>query len=260
MQSMNLFEIPSFTIEDKYLYFGKNVTKGTQVKYKKDNIYYKLDENGREGFVEFLVSEILNCSDLDKNLFVKYSVCKVNDRMACCSKSFLNANEEFFTMNAIYKILTGNSDLADYLASLSEAKARLQYLCETIANFGFNKDEFYLYLNRLLQLDYLIENTDRHPHNFGLIINNVTGSCRIAPIFDNGRALHTVDETYCSCTISGSFGDQITAFNFPVIPAFRIDYDKAFNFLKAATLDFGKRKETEFLIKQLEVNEDLFRL
>ena len=260
MQSINSFDVPSFTIEDKYLYISKTVTKGSQIKYKKDNVYYKLDMDGRESFVEYLVSGILECSDLDKDSFVDYFVCKVNGRRSCYSNSFLDTNEEFITMNTIYKLLTGKNNLADYLASLSEAKTRLQYLCESIESFGFNKEEFYLYLKRLLQLDYLIENTDRHPHNFGLIANNVTGKYRIAPIFDNGRALHTVDETYCSCTISGSFSDQITAFDFPVTAAFHIDYDKAFKFLNEVESAFGKVKETEFLLKQLKENEDIFRM
>ena len=260
LNKRDISEIKSYKLEKKYLYTGKSLTKGTQIKYKKDNVYYKLDSCGKEGLVEYLVSGILRCSDLGEGAFVEYVMCKVNDKPACFSSNFLNDNEEFITMNSIYQIVTGKTDLSDYLGYLSDAPRRLDYLCDLADVFGVDRDQFYLYLNRFVQLDYLIENTDRHAHNYGVVLNNVTGKCDIAPIFDNARSLHTVQETYCSCTISGSFSDQLTAFSFPVIAAFKIDYEAAFRFLDQTLELYGNCQEIQFLKEQLRNNEKLFKM
>ena len=45
------------------------------------------------------------------------------------------------------------------------------------------------YLSQILSLDALLLNPDRHFNNLGIVINNQTGKCRTAPIFDNGAAL-----------------------------------------------------------------------
>lgn len=38
-------------------------------------------------------------------------------------------------------------------------------------------------------MDALLLNSDRHFNNLGIVINNQTGKCRTAPIFDNGATL-----------------------------------------------------------------------
>ena len=45
------------------------------------------------------------------------------------------------------------------------------------------------YLSQILSLDAVLLNSDRHFNNLGIVINNQTGKCRTAPIFDNGAAL-----------------------------------------------------------------------
>ncbi len=45
------------------------------------------------------------------------------------------------------------------------------------------------YLSRILSLDVLILNTDRHFNNLGFILNDKTNTIREAPIFDNGSSL-----------------------------------------------------------------------
>ena len=45
------------------------------------------------------------------------------------------------------------------------------------------------YLSKMLALDALILNTDRHFNNIGIIANSKENKYRFAPIFDNGRSL-----------------------------------------------------------------------
>lgn len=248
----------TFELGNEYIFIGKSITKGTQIKYKKDDLFLKLDGSGREAFVEYVVSNILNCSDLEKKDYVVYDMCQVNHKSACYSYNFLKDDEEFITMNSLYQIATGGVDLSDHLASLSGAKERLEYLCNLASAFGISEKDFRTYLHNLVQLDLLIENTDRHVHNYGIILNNTTGNYRIAPIFDNARALHTVEETYCSCTLSGSFHDQLTAFEFPVKSSFRLDYKRVYAFLDDTLKAYGDYKEIQFLRNQLQQYQDLF--
>ncbi len=46
-------------------------SKGNQLKFCRDNIWYKADYLGYEGLVEYTVSKLLGLSDLEKDEFVE---------------------------------------------------------------------------------------------------------------------------------------------------------------------------------------------
>ena len=58
-----------YILDKKYRIYSKSITKGTQEKYLRNNYYYKVNKLGNEGLVEYLVSEILKCSNLPNNEF-----------------------------------------------------------------------------------------------------------------------------------------------------------------------------------------------
>lgn len=64
MIDMEIGDIREYTIEDRDIYNSASTTKGTQIKYKKDNYFYKLDKMGKEGFVEYLTTILLLHSEL----------------------------------------------------------------------------------------------------------------------------------------------------------------------------------------------------
>ena len=257
---MNIESINNYTIEDKYIYNSASTTKGTQIKYKMDNYFYKLDRMGREGFVEYLVTTLLSHSTLKPEEYVSYEYCMINGHDGCKSENFLRDGEEFVTIHSLYQKFTGNSDFADFLMSKRDAGERLDTILELICGLGIPVEEFRHYLNVLVQIDLLIANTDRHVHNYGVIISNETGF-RMAPVFDNGRSLCTDHSNItASCTLSGSFEEQVTAFGYPVEVCFRIDYDGLYEELEIIEKRYNKGIEIITLRNRLKEYEDIFRL
>lgn len=108
-----------------------------------------------------------------------------------------------------------------------------------------------------MQLDMLIENCDRHVHNYGVIFSD-TGF-RQPPIFDNGMSLRTNGVQHpAACTLSGSFMEQVVVFGFPVKPAFLVDYHSLFRDLKRIEEKYGALPELGVLKGNLKEHRDLF--
>lgn len=249
-----------YKLSKKYLVSIKSLSKGTQEKYYKEGFYYKTNLSGNEGFTEYLCSRVLCNSTIRKNLFVKYEYCKINSILGCRSKSFLGKDEEFITIENLYKRVTGKNSLSDYLSYLSNSTDRLGYILYLVSNF-VNVSHYKNYLGTLMQLDLLIQNTDRHTHNYGLIYNSSLNTFRIPPIFDNGKSLDT-DRTgnKSSCTISGSFEEQVVTFGYPVKPYFKIDYSKLNQDLRRIEKTYGKDREIEILRERLNEYSYLFKI
>ncbi|MBR4600363.1 MAG: hypothetical protein IKO39_09990 [Treponema sp.] len=60
-------EIEEFSIDDAYLVRTSGTSDGTQDKYFKDNLWFKLDRYGGEGLAETAVSKILYASGMDSS-------------------------------------------------------------------------------------------------------------------------------------------------------------------------------------------------
>lgn len=252
-------DVVDYLIDDKYIYNSASTTKGTQIKYKKDDYFYKIDKMGREGFVEYLVSVMLSYSTLDPKEYVSYECCKINGLSGCRSRNFLNDEEEFVTVHSLYQKYTGNSDFANYLMTKRSAEERLEEILELVDGFGISWEDFRHYMNVLVQLDLLIENTDRHVHNYGVIMSNNNGFS-MAPIFDNGRALRTDNSNiFSACTLSGSFEEQVTAFGYPVKACFTIDYPGFYDELSRIKQIYGNCVEITTLEKRLKEYEYIFK-
>ena len=251
----------NYELSDKYIVFGKTTSKGTQKKYFIDSYYYKVNKSGNEGFVEYLVSRILHFSTLPVDSYVYYEFCKINNELGCRSKNFLSSTEEFLTINTLWRNYTGMSNLSEELFSLRDAKTRLDYILNFIQSMDIDSYLFRDYLETILQLDMLILNSDRHFHNFG-IIRDVKSKCiRMAPIFDNGLSLCTNrDVNPNSCTISGSFEEQVTAWGYPIKAKFKIDYDLLSKDLIEIEKIYGNKYELTVLRNQLKRYKSLFSI
>lgn len=247
-----------YLLDDRYIACAKTVSKGSSLKYYRDGYYYKVNSVGNEGFCEYLVSRVLSYSSIPNNLFVYYNYCRINGLLGCRSKSFLDRDEDFITMEKVYQNL-GGSRLADQLMYLPNASERLDFILGLVGRY-VNVKHYRNYLGTLLQLDLLILNTDRHTSNYGIIFNASTGKCRIPPIFDNGMSLDT-NRTGCkvSCTISGSFEDQVVTFGYPVKPYFTIDYKGLYEDLYRIQKTYGYHREIDILKSRLEQYSYLFK-
>lgn len=242
-----------YSIDEKYRYESKTVTKGTQEKYRKDNYYYKINKAGNEGYVEYLVSTVLRHSTLKADMYVLYEYCTINGAIGCRSKNFLEKDEQFLTISTLHERVTGKTNLSDELMLFRTAGERLNYILKIVEDIGISADLYREYMKIMLQLDWLIMNTDRHVHNYGVIYNNATGEFRTAPIFDNGLSLNTNrNSSNVPCTISGSYEDQIVAFGYPITPAFKIDYKALSKDLNRIEELYGNQRELDILREQLE--------
>ena len=172
---------------------------GAQNKWvSKDGTWYKKDLRGGEAVAETLVSlflsSCLNITEFEAG-FVVYGVSPKDERV-CYSHSFLKEGETFIPLYSAMKSVNPRwSDYTDFEGKLkyidSVYKGVLGYSCKR-------------WLLRVLTLDVMFRNTDRHLSNLGFIVDR-QGNLRLAPIFDNGLALGVSEGAYfdLSNTISG---------------------------------------------------------
>ena len=174
--------LESFEIDEMYLIRTSETSDGTQDKFFKDDMWFKLDRYGGEGIAETVASIILKHSGLDSDEFVEYYPCLINGKQGCYSKNFLSKNDSFITLYRLYKNVTGK-DLAAVTARMDFDDA-IEYVLnfvKTQTNLDLHK-----YIANNLALDRIILNDDRHFNNLGVLFNE--SEFLPAPIFDNGKS------------------------------------------------------------------------
>lgn len=172
---------------------------GAQKKWvTNSHTWFKEDLIGGEAVAETLVSmflsSCLNITEFEAG-FVAYGVSTEGSNL-CYSYSFLKEGESFIPLYDVIRALKPKEqEFMDFEGKLkyinSVYKAVLGYSCKR-------------WLLRVLTLDVMFRNTDRHLSNLGFIADR-QGNLRIAPIFDNGLELGVSDGAYfdLSNTITG---------------------------------------------------------
>lgn len=215
----------NYNLSIAHLVINNSGTAGVQEKYCRNGYWYKIDKVQGEGLSEHLVSLLLQHSSLPKSAYTYYEWCKINGKYGCRSKSFTTGNESYISFDTMYKRLYSGS-LENYLYSLRDSSERYKALLVLARNYANLNMEAYFRV--CFCLDLLIENSDRHLKNIGVIYNSKTNSYRIPPIFDNGLSLGTGsmgDVTVAARTISGSFADQVVvSCGYPIRSPFAIGY------------------------------------
>ena len=173
----------------------KPTTKlGYQTKFTspKGGDWYKEDLRGGEALAEVLVSTFLrSCKYLTFEDFVpydfKYTSVESVDLQTCVSPNFLQAGEQFISFKELLSLVSPPTD------NLVGFEMKLDYIdsvFQQTVGQSFREE-----MLRLLTLDVMFRNTDRHLSNFGIILAP-NGSIRFAPIFDNGLALGVSEGAY----------------------------------------------------------------
>lgn len=175
--------------KDEYVNTRKS-SKGNQLKWESGNVWYKADYVGYEGLVEYLVSHLLKFSNLDSDEYVLYDLENIsyNSQIynGCKSYNFLKKNEKVITLERIFKEKYGQSF---YLSTfkIDGYKQRMEFIVNTVTNLSNIKD-FDKYFAKLITVDALFLNEDRHMHNIA-IIQKEDNTFKLCPIFDNGACL-----------------------------------------------------------------------
>lgn len=165
-------------------------SKGNQLKWENQGAWYKADYAGYEGLAEYIVSALLGFSTLAAEEYVLYQTEKIryghSQYLACRSDDFLPEGWQLVTLERLFQNMYGKS-LNKSVYSIRDYAGRVRFLTEqTIRITGLQ--EFGVYLSKLLTIDALFLNEDRHTHNIAVLLDDM-GEYHYCPVFDNGASL-----------------------------------------------------------------------
>lgn len=199
-------------------------SKGNQLKWENEGIWYKADYTGYEGLAEYMISHLLKMSTLTENEFVCYNLEKIKYGTVIYngvkSKNFLSEDWQIITLERLFRNFFGES-LYKSLYRIPEHKERLQFLVQQVERMT-GLQNFGIYINKLLTIDAFFLNEDRHTHNIAVLMNG-KGDYAYCPIFDNGAGLlsdttmdyplsgdvYALMDSVQSKTICGEFDEQL---------------------------------------------------
>lgn len=169
---------------------SRQSSKGNQLKWCSNGYWYKADYTGYEGLAEYMVSRLLEHSNLEKSKFISYDTEQIQYGVTiyrgCKSMDFLQEECQMITMERLFYSNFGES-LSKSLFAITNLEERIRFLVnQTIRLTGL--EEFGNYLSQLLAIDALFLNEDRHMHNIAVVLH-ADGKYSYCPIFDNGAAL-----------------------------------------------------------------------
>ena len=93
--------------EDNIKLFDRHSSKGNQLKWERDGIWYKADYTGYEGLAEYVVSQLLKKSTLGTDEFVVYEPEQIKYKRQIFngvkSNDFLKKDWQIMTLQRLYK-------------------------------------------------------------------------------------------------------------------------------------------------------------
>ena len=165
-------------------------SKGNQLKWESEGIWYKADYTGYEGLAEYIISHLLIKSTLKPEEFVRYDLEQIKYKrqvyQGVKSATFLSEDWQIITLERLFQKTYGDS-LNRMLWQMEDTEQRLCFLEEQVERITGLKG-FGIYLNKLLTIDAFFLNEDRHTHNIAVLMNG-EGKFKYCPIFDNGGGL-----------------------------------------------------------------------
>lgn len=170
--------------------YNRKSSKGNQQKWCKDGVWYKADYTGYEGLAEYVISSLLKKSTLHASEYVLYETEKIKYKAAefrgCKSVNFLPEGWNLITLERLFQNMTGQS-LNKSIYTIQSYEKRLEFIVEqTIRMTGLK--EFGSYMSKLLTIDAIFLNEDRHTHNIAVLMDEL-GEFHYCPMFDHGAGL-----------------------------------------------------------------------
>lgn len=169
---------------------NRQSSKGNQMKWLKDGVWYKADYTGYEGLAEYVVSSLLGTSTLDSDAYQIYQTEKIQYQFAeylgCRSKNFLPEGWQMITLERLFMGTYGES-LHKSIYAIRDIEERIRFLVNQVIRIT-GLENFGAYICNLMTIDALFLNEDRHTHNIAVLLDE-EGQYRYCPIFDNGGCL-----------------------------------------------------------------------
>lgn len=165
-------------------------SKGNQLKWENDGVWYKADYTGYEGLAEYMISHLLKESTLTEHEYVLYDLEQIRYKTkvytGARSNNFLQEGWQLITLERLFQNFFGESFYKSIFA-ISDHKKRLEFLVNQVERMTGLKG-FGIYMNKLFTIDAFFLNEDRHTHNIAVLMN-AEGEFAYCPIFDNGAGL-----------------------------------------------------------------------
>lgn len=169
---------------------NRQSSKGNQLKWFRNNIWYKADYTGYEGLAEYMISSLLKYSTLESSEYVIYQTEQMQHSRqiynGCSSPNFLCNNWQLITLERLFQSHYKDS-LYKAIFCIDNHAKRLEFLVDYVIRMTGLKD-FGIYMSKLLTIDALFLNEDRHTHNIAVLLAP-DGTYHYCPIFDNGAGL-----------------------------------------------------------------------
>lgn len=199
-------------------------SKGNQLKWKNNGIWYKSDYTGYEGLAEYVISHLLQKSTLGMEEYVLYDLEEIHYKEVryngVKSEDFLKEEWQIVTLERLFEQFFYES-LYQSVFRIADHRKRLIFLVHQVERMTGLKD-FGQYMNKLFTMDAFFLNEDRHTHNIAVLMNR-QGQFAYCPIFDNGAGLlsdttmdypmqgelYSLIDSVKAKTISSSFDEQL---------------------------------------------------
>lgn len=164
-------------------------SKGNQLKFQRNGIWYKADYLGYEGLAEYTISKLLKYSNLGDEEYVDYDLEKLtyNGQVynGCKSTDFAG-KWQLITLERLFLQLYGRG-LNSIVYSVSDHTERLKVMVDQVVR-ATGIEDFGRYMGKVLAVDAIFLNEDRHTHNIA-VMSDYNGNYKLSPIFDNGAGL-----------------------------------------------------------------------
>lgn len=110
---------------------GRKSSKGNQLKWYKDENWYKADYTGYEGLSEYIVSSLLSSSNLEKTEYVPYQTEEMSYKqrmfLGCKSRNFLPDDWKLITLERLFQSVHGES-LSKAICAIHDITERIDFL------------------------------------------------------------------------------------------------------------------------------------
>ena len=169
---------------------GRHSSKGNQLKWMTEDTWYKADYTGYEGIAEYVISHLLQFSDMKPSEYILYETEEIQYAeqiyKGCKSRNFLKPGWRLFTLERLFQNAYGES-LNSSIYHIESLEGRIRFLVEQTERITAISD-FGKYMSKMATIDALFLNEDRHTHNMAVLMDE-QGSYHLCPFFDHGAAL-----------------------------------------------------------------------
>ena len=205
---------------------ARQSSKGNQLKWRFRKNWYKADYTGYEGLAEYAVSCLLKESSLQPEEFIVYQTEEILYRKqrfrGCASRDFLPEGWQLITLERLFYNFYGES-LYRNIFRIEGVTERAEFLVDQVVRMtGLKK--FGEYLTKLLTIDALFLNEDRHTHNIAVLLDQ-EGTYHYCPVFffflallsdtsmdyPTGTDIIDLIPQVRAKTLSSDFGEQLEA-------------------------------------------------